>query len=184
MGLRKWASRSTSADQGSRPTMPMWRASTPLCDWSVLGSPFFYLLPGVVQVQEPVPAQARMTGQTRLHVSTTVRTHSRRPSNSSSCTNPSPRPGSVRVRCCDHRGAWPSPAGAAVEPHLQAFQSIEPMNTLHVHLPALPPQQYRDPPVAVTHVALGDLADALPQGRLLGSAGTIVDRLLTLVSRV
>lgn len=29
--------------------------------------------------------QTRTTGQTRLHVSTTVRTHRRRPSNSSSC---------------------------------------------------------------------------------------------------
>src|SRR5262252_2991964 len=60
------------------------------------------------------------------------------------------------------------------EPHLQAFQPIEPMHALDVHMPALTTQQHRDSAVAIPHPGLSDLADTLSQGRLLGSAGTVV----------
>src|SRR5262249_40863149 len=60
------------------------------------------------------------------------------------------------------------------EPHLQAFQPIEPMHALDVHMPAFTTQQYGDAAVAISHPCLGDLADTLSEGRLLGSARTVV----------
>jgi len=62
------------------------------------------------------------------------------------------------------------------EPHLQAFQPVEPMDALDVHMPAFTMQQHRDPAVAITPSVLGDLADTLSERRLLGSAGTLVIR--------
>jgi hypothetical protein len=92
-----------------------------------------------------------------------VRTHSFRPSNSSSASNPSPRPGWVPSHCCGRRGAWYTPAWRR-ESHLQAIQAVQPMHALDVHVPALTLQQHRYPPVAVAHVRFG----------ALGSAGSVV----------
>src|SRR5262249_56146426 len=58
------------------------------------------------------------------------------------------------------------------EPHLQAFQPIEPMHALDVHMPAFTTQQYGDAAVAISHPCLGGLPDNLSEGRLLRSAGS------------
>ena len=50
------------------------------------------------------------------------------------------------------------------------------MHAFDVHMPAFTMQQPRDAAVAIPHPDLGDLADALSEGRLLGSPGTIVIR--------
>ena len=57
---------------------------------------------------------------------------------------------------------------------LQAFFGVEPVDPLHVHLPALAPQEHVDPAVAVADPGLGDLADALAQDRLRRPAGGVM----------
>src|SRR5262249_11332987 len=43
-----------------------------------------------------------------------------------------------------------------------------------VHMPAFTTQQYGDAAVAISHPCLGDLADTLSEGCLLGSARSVV----------
>ena len=119
--------------------------------------------------------QTRMNGQTRLQVSTTARTHNRRPSKSSSCIQSIAHTwlGPVALLRSLRKLGHDAAAWRFV-PHLQALQIVEPPNALHVHMPTFATEQHMDASVAVTHSLLGNLSDALSQGRLLGSAGSIM----------
>ncbi len=59
--------------------------------------------------------------------------------------------------------------------HLQAFQAIEPVDSLVIDQPTLPLQQRMYPPVAIAHPDGGNLFDPFPQRGLLSSAGPVVE---------
>ena len=51
---------------------------------------------------------------------------------------------------------------------------VKPIHPLRVHIPALPPEQHMDTPIAVMHPRLGDLPHPLLQVGLIRTATTIV----------
>lgn len=57
---------------------------------------------------------------------------------------------------------------------LKTFLAIEPARALVVDRPALTPQENMNAPISVAHARLGNLANALAQRSLVGTAGPIV----------
>lgn len=53
-------------------------------------------------------------------------------------------------------------------PQIKAIYAIEPVNTLHIDRPALPPQKYVNAAIPIPYTCLSNLPDALSQWRLIG----------------
>jgi hypothetical protein len=76
------------------------------------------------------------------------------------------------MRCCDRRRAWAYPAAVAacvVFVGLPMERADKRVSGSHASPRAAAKPS---PPIVVTHVVHGNLADTLPLGRLLGSGGT------------